>query len=230
MHAWPCTPAYQRCLRLAEAPWTELLRCAGCGSLWRTLDRGWNRLTVAEARAEFGVEIPRFERSDLGGPQSILGVHLSLDDGQLHRVVVVTDVGHWQVGERGALMWIFWKDLDRLEPSTPEHAIELAGKQWGASAAAALSLALESGFDHRQLGALDLVHGFGRERWDRPWQPRTGAIVEAMFAAGPDPQARVDAALAYGRAEGYVGEEDIRAAGFAAPPDGDADPRAALGG
>jgi hypothetical protein len=228
MHAWPCNPHYQERTRLGEAPWTDLTRCRGCGSLWEAMDRGWRRVTVAQARATFAVEVAPFERPDLGGPQSILGVYLSLNDEQLHRIIVVTDAGHWQVGERGALMWIFWKDLDRLELSTAEHAIELAREHWGEPAAAALRLGLETGFDPRQFGALDLAHAFDREVWDRAWQPRTVAIVEAMFAAGTDPQTRVDAALGFARRAGYVGEEDIRAAGFAIPPNGDPLPHAAL--
>jgi hypothetical protein len=208
MHAWPCAPHYQQRVRLAEAPWTDLSRCEGCGSLWEAMDRGWKRLTV---------EVARFERPDLGGPQSILGVHLSLNQGALHRIIVITDQGHWQVGERGALMWIFWKDLDALVPTTPDEAIVLAGDEWGAPAGAALRLALDSGFDPRQLGALELAQAFEREDWSRPWQPRSVGIVDAMFTAGTEAQARIDAAFRFARRAGMIVDDDIVAAGFAPP-------------
>lgn len=218
MHAWPCNPNYQERVRLATAPWTELTRCPGCGSLWEAMDRGWKRVTVARAREVFGVEIPPLERPELGGPSDILGLRLVLNRGALFRIVVVTEAGHWQVGERGALMWIFVRDIDALEPATAHRAIDIARSTWGEEAGAVLRLALDNGFDPRELGALDLAHGFRRETWERPWQPSAVALVEAMFAAGRSTTSRIAAVLGRARRDGMLADEDIVAAGFTLPP------------
>ncbi len=216
MHAWPCNPAHQNLVQLAEAPWTELTRCLRCGSLWESMDRGWRRLTVARARDVFGVEVAPFMRPELGGPHSVLGVHLALNEGALFRIVVVTDAGHWQVGERGALMWMLWTGVvGELETATLERAVELAGQNWGVPAAAALRLALDSGFDPWQLGALDLAQALPRDDWEHPWQARTVEVVNAMFTAGSISSARVDAALGVARGAGLT-QEDFRIGGFGA--------------
>jgi hypothetical protein len=178
------------------------------------MDRGWRRLTVARAREVFGVEVAPFVRPELGGHHNVLGVHLALNEEALFRIVVATDDGHWQVGERGALMWMLWKGVvGELETATPERAVELAGQNWGAPAAAALRLALDSGFDPQQLGALDLAQALPRDDWEHPWQARTVEVVHAMFSAGSVSSARVDAALGVARSAGLT-EEDIRIGGF----------------
>ncbi len=221
MHAWPCTPYSQHEYAVvAEIPWSTLSRCAGCGALWQSLDRGAKRLTVAEARAEFGVDVPAFARPPLGGGAPVTRVHAWLNGETLFRILVDTGLGRWQVGERGALLWQEWRD-DMAGPAvTGDRAVELAREAWGSAAGSALELAPDSGFDPRQLGALDLAQSLPRETWSAPWQPRTVDFVATMLAEGADVEARVAVVLAAPLRGGALTEADIVAAGFPIPRGG----------
>lgn len=221
MHAWPCTPYSQHgYVVLADIPWSTLSRCAGCGALWQSLDRGAKRLTVAEARAAFGVDVPAFARPHLGGAAPVTRVHARLNGEALFRILVETGLGRWQVGERGALLSQEWRDDMAGSAVSAERAVEVAGEAWGSAAGSALELALDSGFDPRQLGALDLAQSLPRETWSAPWQPRTVDLVASMLAAGADADARVATALDAALRGGALTEADVVAAGFPLSPGG----------
>lgn len=176
------------------------------------------RATAARAREVFGVEVPVFARPELGGAAPVRRVHLWLNGDALYRILVETELGRWQVGERGRLMWVVWRE-DMAGPGVGvEDASRIAGEEWGAPAGAALALALRTGFDPRQLGALDLAQAFAHDARAHPWHVRAVELVAAMDSVGDDPDARVAAALARARRSGALTDEDIRVAGFPLPP------------
>lgn len=142
------------------------------------------------------------------------GVHLWLNGGALFRILIETELGRWQIGQRGVLMWFEWREEMGGAAATAEEAVRIAGEYWGAGSAAALRLAVESGFDPRQLGALDLAQSFPQAPPSNAWPTETVETVDLMFAAGADVDVRVSAALTHARRSGRLSNEDIQAAGF----------------
>lgn len=83
------------------------------------------------------------------------------------------------------------QELSSCEIGTAEDLVQ---QHWGA-VAAALRLAVATDFDEEALHALDVMQGFTREDWERPWQPGTAEIVDAMLAAAPQKRTSVAAQI-----------------------------------
>lgn len=197
-HAWPCNPFTTGCgpmWPIAVADWVELRRCEGCGLLWEFPDRGAHRVSLEHVRETYP-DAPAIPRSSgaFAPPSPVRSIAAQLNQGELFRLVVIVGSGAWSVRDRGAFVPETLL-VDQPAEIEAEDALTLVAKTWGDEAAAALRLALATGFAEEALHALDVVQGFAREDWEHPWQPGTAEIVDAMLAVRPHERVAVAAEI-----------------------------------
>jgi hypothetical protein len=220
-HRWPCSSGTSGRPRipLAEVPFVTLERCGYCGALWTCADRSIHRVTVDVAEATFGITIPVFDWAHLANesltePTPVRAIYAQLNGDALFRLVLSTDDASRVVRERGAILPSETLSTEELTPLDADAAVELVEATWGASAAAVLRLALETDLDPSVLRALDHIQALPVEEWGIAWQPRATAFAHVLRQNGPDPSARIRAALDAAIAEGVTSTRDLRAAGL----------------